>query len=1395
MRALSFVNQRFFLGAAATAVLWLSASRGVAAPPVAVVVVEVTPGPLDPGRVRAAVGRELGMTAVAPEDPRATVASGRLAIAARGSDKTLTVTFRTAEGVTTRTVGLPDAQQAAESSAVLLAGNVARDEASDLLRGLAKGPTRGARAPAAPPSAPSPASPASPASPPSPPQIAALALLDEEIGAYEKGARDYRDTVTSIIKLHYESKKKAILSGLDHELATETAELKRARAVAIARLEAFIEGHRGPGAAAVAPDAMYRLAALYEERARAEDTGLDDAIRLYERILREYPAYRELAGVHYFLGHALSDAGRVAESQQAWRSLVCHNHYDYPTTRPMPQDADEAHWTEWRRRHDGPRTISKKDPETVYVEVYPSDCMAVAQPSLQPGEEPRYLAEVWWQIGNWEFDQLDFASGVTKRDPASVWGYNRAASAYAHALTYRKPQIYGISLYKYAWTLFKQQRYELATKELVKLLVFTDEREKITGDHGADFRSEAYTYIAGSLTNADFKGPEDWEPFVARPDILDSEPSPTRAEKKLHVAIDRVKDPALVPQDKPWTIEIYRALALEYRSLNQLANALEVYETMLARWPMDPTAPETQSAIAEVYDQTSLGTPQHEPAAKKALEARGNLARYAGTTPWVDANKDNPAAIHAAERLVRTGLRQAAAQYTSTANAALAAADGSREPARQIELLARAGADYRLAAAAWQGALDHGDSAEAYESGYWCAQAHRNAVRVQMKLAEVAPKTYAPPAPSDIDAALVAAVRARDSNQDDRYLDNAAFFVVDLTDVSRDLAYARHAVEKRDEVAFDAADPRTRHVVSSPIPSVVEQSMRARDEYVRIVPRQRDPQGRALAYGYYVAETYFLYGDWELARRRFEPMWRENCGASPFGFKAWEKLVTMATLQRDEARALALAEAVDPAKGNLSCDSQGEGRYIDPIRIEVSFGRARRRFEETCEAKLGQPCKSPDAAAKKTSWREVAALYERALESGAGRDEAPEAAMNAAYAHQQVGEQDQAIGLYDRVTREYPKSPYLGQAFEALGAMYYARFDYVSAADTYQRESTSAGLEEPRRREAARNAMVLDANLGDRERMLAAYQTLARLHPAAEDKADADYRVAAFDHQPAALVRYVDANRRNPAAARFVVEAAYTLAKTKRAAGEPDHRTWLARTVAAWDDLAAKDRTVAQAPPYVDYAAEAAFTLLDEDIASKLEASAVRPYQGTAQEIFAAYQRNADEAKRWDLELETKVISKFESLEWVPAALARRGAVFDALRSGLYDTTKVRLFDASGDRLVATLRSSGQPKLVDQADELEDTAQRVWREKKERELDGADEVIIRRYATAVAYARKYNVKSAQITRALGRLAFYTDIIGDAKMAAYVTSTPDPTTKGATKLPYSVGMYVKTRPGL
>lgn len=1330
-------------------------------------------------------------------------------------------------------------------------------------------------APTAPSASPAAARKAAPPPPPNAAQIAALQSFKGETDEFERGAKGYRDTVNAIIRLHYEQKKKEILGDLDAEIGIEKGELKKARDNAIARLEKFVADYSGSRSNVKAtPDAMYRLAALYEERARSEEAtepvedGIKPAIALYKRIIREYPKYGEIAGVHYFLGHAYNDSGRTAESQQVWRALVCHNKFKYPTPpdpknpdrdtiNPLPQDHDEAYWSAWRSRHRDAKQLRRGEPDTVYEDPYPKTCEPLPQPNLRPGDDPKYVAEIWWQIGNWEFDQLDFGSGVVRDEPASVYGFNRASSAYNQSMRFKKPPLYGVALYKDSWTLFKQQRFEAATREFISLLLYTDEQQKLTGDPGADFRGEAFTYIAGSLTNIDFVGPGPDDPYIQRPDIIDTESRPDVVEKKLHIAIDRVKDPTLIPQDKTWTFDIYNALAEEFRSLNQYSNAIEVYELMLKNWPMHPEAPSVQDGIAGAYEQIAntkkTGTPEHEAVFSKALDARTKLSNYIGTTAWTDANKDNPGALRKAERLVRGGLRQAAVQHTNNGRGAVASATETGDAARQLELLTRASTEYKLAATGWKGYLTQDENApDAYESRYWLADAHRNSVRIQVALHKIKPSLHGEPGRQDIDVAKAAAVDARDSNEDDKFLDNAALFVVDIADVDRDLAYQRfedtkgaQGIEKREEVKFK--EDAEKSVSVDAVPPVVLQSIQARDEYVGRVPTALDVAGHALDYAYYAGETFFLYGQFDLARARFEPMYKEQCGKTKFGYLAWEKLITMSNLSKDLDRSTKLAEEGKAKSCAFTdADKAKESIIINPTLQEASYVRARAKFEEAKAA--------PPGDGKNKLWREAGGLYEAALSAAPGRDEAPEAAMNAAYAYKQVGEVAKAIELYNKFINEYgnedrlnklqkgdpktkaPADPkkyeerlkYLNDAYDALGTTYYSFFNYQRAAETFEKVANSERFDAEKRKSASKNAMVLYAAMGQRDKMGSQYRVYVSLKPSAEEKTSADYLVATYDYKQwnpkggdtgqnrtvrqSAQTALEDFARKAPAG-KYKVEAVYFLAKMKKTVGEAN-RTQLKAVVAAWEDYkrvapAGKDgKSAAFEPPYVDYAAEADFTMVDEDIKEKYDSDTRHKYAGSIEEILGKfdpktqktlkagkYQVNADEADKWDKQLE-RIVRTYPSLEWVPATLARQGSIWDALRTGLYNTVPpaLKYYTPAQEKFLKQMEDSGRPELEDKAAEIRDATREGWRSKKESELKGSDTLMIRRYASAVHLAKKYNIKNAQTSRAVSRLAYFTDILGDPKMKDYVTQTADPADANK-KLEYKDGQFIQSRPGM
>jgi tetratricopeptide (TPR) repeat protein len=1299
-----------------------------------------------------------------------------------------------------------------------------------------------------------------PPPPPTPEQLRGLDQLENEATEYEKSAKDYRDAITRIVQHHYEDKRRRLLASLDGEIEVEKKALREAREEAIKRLDEFVTRYSGPNAHPEnTPDAMFRLAALYEERARSDSpddlsTGLRPAVDLYKRVIRDFPNYRELAGIFYYLGHALNDSNRVDEAQQVWRSLVCHNKYAYPVpTDPkdpskdtivrLPQDHDEDFWRGWENAHPTPIGFNQKGAkappprapkrgkggapvapvagETVYADPYPTSCTPIPQ-QTDEGAEPRYIAEVWWQIGNWHFDQIDPHGGP--------FNLNRAATAYVQSMQFKKPPLYGVSMYKLAWTYFKQQRYETAVREFVDLLNYTDEQEKATGDPGTDFRAEAYTYIAGSLTYLDFAGPSADDPFIARNDVLDTESNPMAAEQKMHVAVERVQDAKLIPQDKKWSFEIYKALVQEFREVNQWHNAIEVSELILKKWPMNRDAPNVQNQIADIYEELTRlsreGTPERDQNGAKALEARTKLAAYVGNTPWVDANRDDPEAIQAAERLVKGGLRRAAADHTNLARAYAGKAIESRDAAQQKIWLERALAEYKLADVGWTGFLRQDENApDAYESRFWIADARHGVVVVAVNLEHS-------PSPAEINNARQAAIDVRDSNEDDKFLQPAAFFVVDiaeqvLVDQYRQFARSNGAqgIEERKEVRFVKTADGTDKVVADPIPGAVQAAMAARDEYVQRVPPSADVQKNSITYQFQVADYYFLYGHFDEAKARFEPLWKDHCGKDEFGYKAWQKLITIAARSLDVKESRRLAEAEEQHSCAVNAEQVKEAKELTgPVKIGGAYIDAGNLFREAEKMKDG-----PERAAK---WREAAAAYNFALTQpgGASRDEAPEAAMDGAFAYKQVGEYDKAIKMYELFINNYgdektlskleeEKSPkyaervkYLKQAYDTLSKSYVLFFNYRTAAETYDKISSINRFEEKDRREAARNALVLYSNMGDTAKMTAVRQRLLALHPSVQEKAEADFIVADSDMKAwdprgtddganrnarikatNAMMQFYDANKNIGPAAKYTVEAAYNVARMRQAS-DANADEWRKKTIAAFEKYKASTPTKdgkneAMGSREAGFAAESEYAMVDQEIKKAFDYdSGHHRYAGSSVEVVKKYQTDAVDAKKYQAKLQ-HVIDAYASPDWATAAISRQGSLYDSLRTGLYNTRppQLKMADDKTEAILKRFEKSDNPDDQDKADQIRQRLTEAWRATRERELNSADEAMIHFYATSVALAKRYNVRNAAVNRANQRLAFFTDILGEAKMAQYA--------KGIQGLDYREGLFLQTRPGL
>ncbi|MDX2051589.1 MAG: hypothetical protein SFV15_04300 [Polyangiaceae bacterium] len=1286
-----------------------------------------------------------------------------------------------------------------------------------------------------------------PPPPPSPAQLRAFQVLQGEAGAYEASAKEFRQTLTQIVRHHYEERRRRVLSALDAEITSEKKLLDSARDEAIARLEKFVAQYSGANAHVEAtPDAMFRLAALYEERARLKSEGelseaLEPAVALYRRIVVEYPKYNELAAVHYYLGHALTDGARIEEGQQAWRALVCNNKFTVQDDtanaskvklQPLAQDHDQAYWNEWYNQHPVPfdqaasgrkARFKAESDEVTYQDPY-AGCESIPQ-QTESGEEPRYLAEIWWQLGNFHFDQIDPAGGP--------YNLNRAVSAYEHSMAYKKPPLYGVAMYKNAWAFFKQQRYHTAVNEFANLLRYADEQEEKTGDKGADFRSEAYTYIAGSLTYVDFEGPPADHPYIPRSDVLDTESNPVVAEEKMGIAIQRVQDASLIPQDKKWTVEIYKALAQEFIEITQNRNAISTLELTLRKFPMDRDAPVMQNKVAELYDQLGRLAPDGSAAraeyAQKALSARTALAAYVGATPWTNANRDDPEALQQAEELVKGGLRRAAADHTNFARTYYNKAVELSDVGEQRQLIEKAIAEYRLAESGWAAYLAQDPNAsDAYESQFWLADARYSIVVLQVALERS-------PTEQEVADARQSAVAVRDSNEDDKYLQPAAYYVVSLADKVLDDEARKHeqggkqGIERRTEVRFEG-EGEARRVVRDVIPQPVVNAMSARDEYnARIAPDQ-DPEKNGMLYAFQVADWYFAYGQFDKARERFVPLYEQHCGKDEWGYKAWEKLISMSNFENNAAESRRLAEG-------KSCAFNEETKVAEesirkPVKQGVAYLDARKLYEEAE--------KMPEGPARDKKWREAAAAYKVALDAAPDRDEAPEAAMNGAFAYKQVGEYDKAIGMYELFIARYgnnktltslrdgdpngkppvsadPKKyqdrvGYLKNAYDALAGAYVLFFNYPKAAGTFDKISDISHFSRDARRESARQALSLYSSLGDTGGMRKSRENFRSLGASEKELAEADFTIASAELKqwdplsPAdgtnntarrramtAMEAYYTLNASRPAAAQFVVQAAYWSAKARHSGKADDTNKWWQKTIEAfekWKPTAEVKggQSVALGSKEAGMAAEAEFTMLDEQIGVNFDyETGHHRYKGTPVEVIASYQKDALDAKKYYDKLQ-RVIDNYVSPEWTVAAISRQGSLYDSLRTGLYNTRPpaLQMFDKKQEAMLKRAEESDNPDLQEKADAVRVKVQQSWRDRRDQELDGADQIMVDRYGNTVVLARRYNVSSVAVTRAIRRLAFFTDIIGEAKMKQHSGNVKD--------LNYTDGMFPKMRPG-
>ncbi|MGE0787557.1 MAG: tetratricopeptide repeat protein [Sandaracinaceae bacterium] len=1212
--------------------------------------------------------------------------------------------------------------------------------------------------------------------PPTPEQIQALHELEAEVGRFTQVGRSYRDTVNSILLREYQRRRRERQAGYARQIREEERLQNEARDRAIRLFEAFIR--RYPTDPTYTPDAMFRLGELYYERSAIafqeaseanEGSGtpdFSDTVTLYQTLIERFPDYRRIDGVYYLIGYCLNEMARADQARMAWLNLVCANHYTY-TPQPLvtepppgegaPEGEGEGDTANGFSSDEHPAIgldAASQDPTGPFVDPY-DGCTPITP-------EAGFVSEVWLRIGEYHFD-YDFAPHALER----------AISAYNKVLADPSDRNYNLALYKVAWAYYRASRYPEAIEHFARLIDWSDEQLRTTGRAGSELRREAVQYLGITFAY------DDWN----------ENQIPDRDEGMVE-GLARIQDPNMLPQDRPWTVEIYFELGQVYFEEAKYPEAVAVWEYALSRWPNHARAPEITANIARAW--------QRHNEMEAALAAQARLGDYREGSDWWNQNMDHPVEQRQAEQLAEGALINDAVRHHREAQVLRRRAVQEQNAA----LLTQANQEYSLAAQAYRAYLEnYPNSPNAYELQYNLADA-----LFWSEQYEEAASVYA---------------AVRDSNLDSQYLSESARRVVESLHRITEQAAQRGEIQIRDSEedvpAPEGTPPRVRAIE---MPLLVQRLAQAREVYLARVSEAQDSEHVRAAYDYNNALLLYYYGYWPQARDRFLRIYEERCTgptANETGFVAWQSLYNMAVAMGDSAE----AERLSLDLNRRTCTFTPGVAFSSTEERDAFCQNPDNRDSATCQTAGTAGRVLTDARftramdlyrqAEAATGDEQRRLYERsatemvnAVNETPDHEQAPVALLQAGFALERTQRFDSAGRIYERVIEMV--TPMLRDAegerrtqLEGILATTYFRlaftanrfFDYDRAIDNYRQIADSTVFQrssDPEMPQRITDALINAARILEYQQnyqQAAAYYTRAaeRLTDPGEVRS-ARYRIAemAFKRRDwagarRAMTDFIDRYRNDRGATELVVQAYDRIAQTyvEQNSRESTLRDARQAVVSAYDRMGGEAGSIA-----AEYAAQNRFLIVDPSLAD-LESLAVNPgRQATTQAFVAELNRQIQDGSRRTQTLTQgyEPILAYRRPTWTIAALTRQGRAYEILARAVLNSTITMPTD---------LQNQIRRASADVQDEVRATFEDQVRQVLDSQVRPIECFGVVRYALAARAAQRGNIDNEYSREALDRLQAY----GDERIAECITQQR---ANDATLEAYRPGEFSRARRG-
>ncbi len=1166
---------------------------------------------------------------------------------------------------------------------------------------------------------------------PTPEQLAALAEMEQEVARFKQNGDAYKDTVLSIVRREYLRQRRQRNEGYARQIGDEEKLQDEATLRAIALFERFIQQY--PNDPTYTPDAMFRLGELYFERSAIEfqngmlavmaarDRGEDPpeptkdfepTIALYRDLITRFPDYTRIDGVYYLIGYCLAEMGQPDAARLAWLNLVCANKYDFRASMEAKANEELAATAEREKKNPaltlGSVQLGRKD--APLADPY-GDCKPAVQGS-------QFMSETWLRIGEYHFDYDVGSDGMAS-----------AISAYKHVLGDPTDRNYNLALYKVAWSYYRSFRYPEAIQQFAALVEWSDEEQKKTGRAGSELRAEAVQYLAIAFAY------DDWNENQV-PDPQEGLPS----------GITRVQDASMMRQDREWTAEVYQALGSVFFDEAKYAEAIEMWNLALKRWPNHRKAPEIQYNIARAHTRANEQ--------EEAVKARALLGNYSEGSDWWNNNLDHPIEQRKAEQLAEEAMVNAAVYHHQNAQRLRRLGVQDRDP----QMILQAQEQYSLAAKAYRGYIQrYPNSPQSYDLQYNLADA-----LFWSENYEEAAREYS---------------AVRDSNLDDRYLSESARRVVESLKRLVDMATEKGEMQVRTEPPPPSGQPPK--VVPVAMPPLLQRLAQSRELYLARVDEAHDTENVRASYAYNNTVLLYQYGYWSHARDRFTKIYQDHCkgpNADETGRVAWLNLRNMAVVlgQVEEVerlgtdlreRACTFSPTGKPASDTDCKDPKNKEEPQCLAGADLTNIQYKKAVEVFLKAE-----KSSGAEQIKL-YEESATLLLQAVDAEPNHPQAPLALEKAAVALERTSRFESAARLYSRIIDEVgPRQAadaeeqarldgILANAYFRLAFNANRFFDYDRAIENYRiladserfKKSTDKDMAD-RREGALINAAKILEYQQQYARAADYYKRAADSLKNPNEKMAAYYRVAEMSYKQqkwtdtvAAMQAFIGRYKTDAAAGELVVQAHWRIAQARKAQGkQKDYEAALADVVAAFARSGQQPGSIA-----AEYAAQAKFILVDKGV-DQFEKFEIKPgspstLKAYVETVKSQIEKGATEAKQRNESYDA--VMGYRRPTWTIAAFARQGRIYEILAKAVLNTPFIVPSD-----LKKQMSKLPEYAREDVRIQVEDTIRQLL----DQQVRPIECFAVVRYALAARAARVGSIDNEYTQQAITRLSAYGD---------------------------------------